>query len=128
MLEIFYIPYQTPNNDLLKLICIWKCFTAKQMEYKYTCSTNGVQMIFLLKKWIKLSPLYHFFFFFMNHYIILIQRVGGLSNPFFIFIFWENGCQIHTLPNERKLPIYVGHPLLRFYHLGYFQTCPQNHI
>ena len=132
MLEIFYISYQTPNIVLLKLFYIWKCFTAKQMEYEYTCSTirkfilfgKEDQMIFLLMKWIKLSPLYHsLFFFLMNHYIILIQRVGGLSNPFFMFIFWENGCQIHILPNERKLPIHVGHPLLLL--LCYFQTCPK---
>ena len=69
------------------------------------------------------SIILFYFLFFMNHYIILIQRVGGLSNPFFMFIFWENGCQIHILPNERKLPIHVGHPLLLL--LCYFQTCPK---
>ena len=135
MLEIFYISYQTPNIILVKLFYIWKCFTAKQMEYEYTCSTirkfilfgKEDQMIFLLMKWIKLSPLYHsLFFFLMNHYIILIQRVGGLSNPFFMFIFWENGCQIHILPNERKLPYMLA--ILFYYFYVIFKLVPKPYL
>ena len=91
MLEIFYISYQTPTNVLLKLFCIWKCFTAKQMGYKYTCST--------IRKFTLWKGRPNDFFCWRNelnfsHYIILI----------FLFFFWWTtisflskesvGCQI----------------------------------
>ena len=136
MLEIFYISYQTPNIVLLKLFYIWKCFTAKQMEYEYTCSTirkfilfgKEDQMIFLLMKWIKLSPLYHsLIFFFLDEPLYHSYPKSRWVVKSFFYVYFLRKWLSNPYIAEREETAHTCWPS-SFTTFMLFSNLSQNHI